>query len=413
MHNISISSFVYIVAVSIFSAIYILPSVRIFFDYVSLAMVSCLFYVIFIYKKDKFLSISRIFINLLPYMIISFLVAKPMDFKMGFLHPLLTTWCMLFPGVLCKDILEKGDKLVSRSIAFITMSMFMYVVYNSINALIKSPDILREIAGNILEKEILLQYILSNVGGYGLAYGAGSVIILLIIVIERKPSNKLFKYVLFILLAIVSYFVFNAQFTTLLFLTIICVVISLYYSDYGQRNKLFLIFLTIIFVLFIPLLLQFTATIYEGTTIGYKLDRFINAIFGSGNTIEASGARSESQFAALKLFIDSPIWGSNISSNVFNADVYMSSHSTLLSVACSTGLIGLISYYKTYFGVIIPVFRDYFGKGNQYLSIIIYFFFFSLFNPSESTEACWIIFMIVPLLFNVMNQIIEENEYSC
>lgn len=391
-----------------FSAIYILPSVRIGFDFVSLAIASFIFYLLFAYKSDKFVSVKDLVFNLLPYMLICFLIAKPMDFKMGFLHPLLTTWCMLFPGLLCKHTLERGNKFECRLIALITMGMLIYVIYNTINALIVSPDILRDITGGLLDEEIQLQYVLGNVGGYGLAYGTGAVVILLITLLEGYQKSRKIKLLLYALLVVVVYFVLNAQFTTLLFLTFICTILSLYYSDYGQRNKFFLIMLIVIFVFFTPILLQFVTSLYEGTTTGEKLVRFTNNIFGNGDVTEASGARSKAQLNALSLFFKSPLWGSDIVNNTQNASIYGAAHSTMLGVACSTGLIGLVSYYKTYWSIMKAILKKYVGKGKQYIAIVIYFFLFSLFNPSESTESCWIIFMIVPLFFNVIKQYNNE-----
>ena len=105
-----------------------------------------------------------------------------------------------------------------------------------------------------------------------------------------------------------------------------------------------------------------------------------------------------------KLFLESPLWGNDILNNFTNVNIYHESHSTFLGVACSTGIIGLISYYSTYWSVIKPLFQEYSGKNKNYIAIVLYFFLFSILNPSESTEACWIIFMIVPLVYFISDK---------
>ena len=51
------------------------------------------------------------------------------------------------------------------------------------------------------------------------------------------------------------------------------------------------------------MLLQFVADLYEETTIGDKLIRFNESMFGGGDVTEASGQRSKFQIDAFKLFL--------------------------------------------------------------------------------------------------------------
>lgn len=404
MQQLKINSFLYVIAVSILSAIYIMPSVRIMFDYTSLAVILFLFYMVFIFKLEGFIPIKTIMVNLLPYMLVSFLVAKQGDFKLGFLHPLLITWCMLFPGILCKDIIKRGNIKEAILILTITMSMLVYIMYNTINAFAVSENIMRELtAVSTMDDQVRISYANANIGGFGIAYGSGAVVVLLITLIFNKFRNRRIEIITYLLLAFFIYFVLNAQFTTLLLLTIFCSLLTLYYSDYGQRNKGKVIVLCILLFLFAPLLFQILADLYQGTTIGNKLIRFNVSVFGGGDITEASGQRSKFQIDAFNLFLSSPLWGGNVTDNMTNATIYGASHSTMLGVACSTGIIGLLSYYKTYWAIMKPIFKNYTGNGKQYITLVLYFFCFSCFNPSEAPEACWIIFLIVPLLFNLFN----------
>lgn len=401
-HTRSNSTF-YILAVTALSAIYILPAVRITFDYTRLAIILFLFYAVFIFQRESIKPLKTIVITLLPYMAISFIVAKPDDFKLGFLHPLLITWCMLFPAILCKNIIDRGNRKEIIAIALITLTMLLYIMNNTIVAMANSSNIIRELtAVSTMDDDLRIKYALSNIGGYGIAYGSGAIVVLLLTLIVNSIKKKWLKIVAFILLGYFLYFVLNAQFTTLIFLTFFSSMVSLYLSEYGQHNRFKLVFLGIILLLFTPMLMQLLAGFYEGTTIGDKLVRFNESIFGGGDLTDASGQRSKFQIEAFNMFLKSPIWGTDVTRNITNATIYGASHSTLLSIACSTGLIGLYSYYKTYWAILKPIFKHYANTGKQYVALVLYFFCFSVFNPSEVSEACWIIFLIVPLLFNLL-----------
>lgn len=394
----------YILIVLLFSAIYILPSIRVNFDYTSLAIITLVFYAVYIFKKEKITPIKIIIVNLLPYMLLMFLIARNMDFKMGFLHPLLTSWCMLFPGILCHNIIKRDNNLELYSIGIVSFSMLLYVISNTIGAFAESTDIMRELTASTMDENIRLEYVMANIGGYGVAYGCGAIVVMLFTILVKHKFYRKQSILLYASIAFFSYFVLNAQFTTLLLLTLFCTILSLYYSDYGQKHKCRLVVLGFVLIFLMPLCMDLLAQLYNGTTIGDKLIRMNSAISG-GHVSEASGERSLNQIKALKLFFESPIFGNNILSDFSNANIYHESHSTFLGVACSTGIIGLISYYSTYWSVIKPLFREYSGTDKNYIAIVLYFFLFSILNPSESTEASWIIFMVVPLVYYISNKI--------
>ena len=333
-----------------------------------------------------------------------FLIARNMDFKMGFLHPLLTSWCMLFPGILCHNIIKRDNNLELYSIGIVSFSMLLYVISNTIGAFAESTDIMRELTASTMDENIRLEYVMANIGGYGVAYGCGAIVVMLFTILVKHKFYRKQSILLYASIAFFSYFVLNAQFTTLLLLTLFCTILSLYYSDYGQKHKCRLVVLGFVLIFLMPLCMDLLAQLYNGTTIGDKLIRMNSAISG-GHVSEASGERSLNQIKALKLFFESPIFGNNILSDFSNANIYHESHSTFLGVACSTGIIGLISYYSTYWSVIKPLFREYSGTDKNYIAIVLYFFLFSILNPSESTEASWIIFMVVPLVYYISNKI--------
>ena len=61
-----------------------LPAVKIGFDYTKLAVVLFAFYAVFMLQREGLRPITTIVKNLLPFMFISFLVAKSGNLKLGF-----------------------------------------------------------------------------------------------------------------------------------------------------------------------------------------------------------------------------------------------------------------------------------------------------------------------------------------
>ena len=174
-----LSSLIYVVVVVFFSAIYILPIMKINFDYLSISGLSIIFYIIFIAREEGLRPIIEMFMKLLPYLIVMFLVARPFDFKMGFLHPLLTAWVMLFPAFLCHNIIQRNNRIEQILIISISFLMLCVIAHNTIHAFNENPDIMRDLTASVIDQSVRLQYMMSNVGGYGIAYGSGAIVVLI------------------------------------------------------------------------------------------------------------------------------------------------------------------------------------------------------------------------------------------
>lgn len=398
-------SLLYVAIVAFFCAIYILPKIKVNFGYVSITELSMFFYLSFIYKKDGLTHIIKILKNLLPYMLLMFVVAKSFDFKMGFLHPFLTAWVMLFPAILCINVIERNSKFEQRSIVLISFAMICYIVFNTIKAFAETPDIMRVLTASIITEEDRFIFNMKNIGGYGIAYGCGAIVVLLTTILRSGIENKILRNIVILLLLYMAYLVFNAQFATLLFLTISCTMLSISYTIENKSKKLLFVFICILIMIVLPLIFSLFIQFYNDTTVGLKLARFSTNVFENGDLKNSSGQRSQNQFNALTLFFHSPIWGHDIVTNSHNAIVYYASHSTVLAVLVATGIIGFISYCRTYWFVVVGLYKKYMGTNKRYVPIIIYFSLFALFNPSESSDASWVIFMIVPLTYYVFDNL--------
>ena len=118
---------------------------------------------------------------------------------------------MLFPGILCKDIINRSNRKEMVVIAVITMSMLLYIMYNTIGAFAYSSNIMRSLtAVSTMDDELRISYALANIGGFGIAYGSGAVVVLLITLVVNKLQRKGLRLITYLLLGFFLYFVLNA-----------------------------------------------------------------------------------------------------------------------------------------------------------------------------------------------------------
>lgn len=152
-----------------------------------------------------------------------------------------------------------------------------------------------------------------------------------------------------------------------------------------------------------PVIVQIVIALYEDSTIAARLSRMSDSLWGNGDASDISGQRSIYQLNAYNLFLESPIWGNNITKQP-NAFTYLACHSTLLAVACSTGIIGIWSYLKTFYTAFkneINLIIDP-NLHTSYYPVAIYYLLFAFLNPIDTvTEAAWLIFVIIPSLFRL------------
>lgn len=111
-------------------------------------------------------------------------------------------------------------------------------MYNTIGAFAYSSNIMRSLtAVSTMDDELRISYALANIGGFGIAYGSGAVVVLLITLVVNKLQRKGLRLITYLLLGFFLYFVLNAQFTTLLFFNYVLLDFFLY-TILSMDNKI-------------------------------------------------------------------------------------------------------------------------------------------------------------------------------
>jgi O-antigen ligase len=140
-------------------------------------------------------------------------------------------------------------------------------------------------------------------------------------ILIAKKDNKLFNYVILIYLLILVYFTFSRTVYSIVFIQLICFFLLYFLYEKNYKTKIRLIFssafMTILAILFLT-------------------DNLFSNIFTVLSSLSdpenlSNVARFSSQIAALKMWIDAPIFGVGIGQYGFYMPIYISQKSLILS----------------------------------------------------------------------------------
>ena len=396
------SNLLYIGLTLLFACMYTFPSVQVYINIQLVASLSAVFFVLYILRSFNKILLRNILLLILGYSSLMYLVAIPGDFKYGFLHPALSAWYFVFPGILCSDIIRRGNRFNIKIVAVVSCILLSIVLFNSVSQLQVNPTIMRDMTASIMDKDQNVLYKLQNIGGFGFSYTCGMLLVFTVALLLYRRWTFLWRLIIWSSILFLAYFVMNANFTTLLLLTFGVLLYTIYINIKSTALRFIIVCLAPIAIFTFPILLQAASEFYSGTVIGDKLDRMYLSFFGEGDVSDFSGARSQIQLDILKESIFSPIWGHNVTSGT-NAFLYSASHSSFLGTLLATGLLGLYFHYKLLYIVFVNCTAKYklFWK-NIILPVIVYYSFLSIFNPAEAPELSWSLFAIIPLIINII-----------
>lgn len=376
---------------------YILPQIQVYIDTVTLAFISLSFSVAFIFRTNS-IEIGHIVRTIIPYILLMFLVAIPFQLVRGFLYPSYLFWNSIFPALLCHKIIKRGEfgwALFLLCSSFIVLGI---VLYNTTGALAENENIMRSLTSGKNEEEFYILMKSQGVGGYGIAYSSGMLTVFfasLALYFRKIRTNNILIFISIFVCLIFAWFSYNAQFTTLIIITLLSIGVSLlYYSKSAAWRALLVIGIVTIFA-FLPLIVQFLIQDNIDNSIGAHMQEIYDRYWGSGTVEEDIRALYRKE--CFVHYIQSPIWGQNTTGEVHW--IYSHAHSSLLSILLATGLIGLISYYKSLhkaYNMLITNFSIDCRK-IIFWPQVAYFLMLSYFNSSMAIELYWTLFLLIPL----------------
>lgn len=395
------ASVIYTLSLVLLLACYMLPFVRMHLDVIKLTVLNLVFIVVFVSPKHGFKILAGASFRLIPFILISFLVSSGMSVKYGIIHKYMMFFNMIVPALLAIDLICRGNKRELYAVFASISIMIAYVLILSYIEILYNPEVLREMTAiSVTDEDYIAEMQSKGIGGFGMAYGCGLLMLAYATIVQYIINRYLRIFVYGIIAGLIT-FIFNANFTTLLFISIICLVLHLLisYLSRGYIIKTVAIMIIFIFgVFYLPTILEFAINYYGDTSIAYHLSDILDLIKGNQVT------ESERDHISAMLWdgiLDNPLWGRNIyDSSTFL--LYVNSHSTILGHAYATGIIGIVSYFSALWFVVNKLIVYVGIPKNVYIVLITYYLLLGYFNPSESLEVSICAFLYPPLLCNII-----------
>lgn len=386
-------------------ALYLLPQLQLVFNVVHTAVITFLFFLVFIVPNGNAKNALKLLAWAMPLVLLMFFVAKPMDIKYGLVQNFMYMWIFIFPAILCNDVLVRNNKALNYFVLVSSLAIYSFIAFRTMLQYQEMPEIARAMTSGNTDEDFVESMKLLGVGGFGIAYCSGIISIVLLILTTKFQLSKYVKIISLALAAFTLYFAFTAKFTTLMIITILSLLVMVYYSNQSLSRKFLIIVVVAVGFFFLPMLIQYLADINEGNSVGRNLTELYESTWGTSSEVSL---RESYRQQSIQVFLGSPIWGNDVTGSL--KFLHTHAHSTVWEYAIATGLIGLISFfgtmYKSFKLNIISVNSNDFKA--LYYPVIAYYLLLSYYNPSNIAEISFAFFLIVPLIYNSFD--IKNNE---
>lgn len=342
-HKISIIGLFIVILSTVIFVWYLIPNIK--YQYVSTIVgigVIALTLIIVLCSPCTRMLYGKLIGITLTYSLLYYFIPGGLVPNIGFL-PVLEYSMYIFPIILTFSIISRGARK-EAFILIVALSIMFYIVYQAtMIMLIKYPFIARDLAqGGSSEK--IMEWRMGNVGGFGFSYCAAPVGLLLLELVFK--TKRLYKVIFAFLLVYVSIFIFLAQYTTLLIFYAVGTGILIYKNITHPLLRIFLILSLIAFFLFMGDVFSLISNATEEggfTALSHHFDDMADA--SQGAILRTS--RRKLAIAALKVWLDSPIWG-NWGVALPSSPLYMivmPAHSGVATILASLGVVGLYLHF--------------------------------------------------------------------
>lgn len=378
-------------------ALYLLPQFQLVFNVVHLAVITFLFYLVFIVPNGNGKNALKLIAWAMPLVLLMFFVAKPMDIKYGLVQNFMYMWVFIFPAILCNDVLTRNNRRWNYIVLISSLALYTFVAFRTMLQYQEMPEIARAMTSGNTDEDFVESMKLLGVGGFGIAYCSGIISIALFTLATKFQLSKFLKYATLLLAVFTLYFAFTAKFTTLIIITIMSLLVMLYYGKQSITRKTGIIICFVMGLFCLPMIIQFLADINEGNSVGRNLSELYESTWGNSSEVSLRESYRKQSF---QVFLNSPIWGNDVTGRL--KFLHTHAHSTVWEYAIATGLIGLWSFFMTMYKSFklnaIRVKPSVYKA--VYYPLITYYLLLSYFNPSNVVEICFTLFLIVPLMYN-------------
>lgn len=307
------------------------------------------------------------------------------------------------PFFLLKYAVKTNKNCGIALIGYLVIICFIFI--STVVALNSDPMIARLLAqgGN---EESIAYYRRQNVGGFNFCY----LFILFIPVslyFSIRYSEQWIKAVAIVSLILELVFVFMTQYATLVVFSVVVLAVSAFVFTKNKVLRLIFAFLMVLVFLVYSNLFETLLGSLKGDLLLGKLEGIFDVVKGE-SSLDDITSRVGLQKEGFRLFLQSPIWGNTHIVN--GVKMYeLSSHSTVIELLSTTGVIGFVAYYGALVYMFVKILNFIQVKAKSlftvcFLTIIV----LSYFNPIHYFYEMQItLFFVLPILFRKKE---EENE---
>ena len=255
---------------------------------------------------------------------------------------------VFFPIFLAFFLFNKEKYEMLKKLAVAVLLMLVITGITTFAGLIVYPELARDLAAfsndNIIG--ISTRY---NIGGYDIVYCVVLAILLYCLVIEKKVTTGIKKFLEIFIFIISLIFIVKTQYTTAMLLGIVSfgMIILIRKFDLKRLGILALLGLVILSVYKGEIsngLIKASYSI-ESQSISQRLEEMGKALDGGKVTGEDMTERGNAYGKSIEAFLEHPVLGTWISSD----NIELGGHSTVLDLMAGAGLLGFLLILYTFF----------------------------------------------------------------
>ena len=301
---------------------------------------------------------------------------------------------LYFPVILLIRLHNAGTSKQKKGILLVAIGTTLYVIATTWLFLLENPNATREWSSFDENAE-------EGVANYYFIYAIPILVGTMATFIVRCRSFA--RVTVIALIATAVLFLVNAQYTLSILIAVIGVVFQIGRSIRSQKGKVLFAMAIIVFVCFLPAILQLAIDNIPSEQVTTRLSEIYDFLTGKGAGGYNLNGRLTLYGDTLAAFFKSPLWG--------NRDVGFDGHATFLTVLADTGIFGGIPFYVLYV-MICKTVSKLTGACKKHFSVVILMFtLMGLTNPVHASMPLgFVSWFLAPLiLITALNKEEKQN----
>ena len=313
--------------------IYLLPSLKLVVPYILAAVFMLLFFPASLLKMHRELNYHVLI--LFAAFLSGFLYFANDIYGLTDMINEMVRWVRFFlPIIWTVYALRFCSSRQRRNLLIVFGLVVAFMLFKTLQALETNGWITRILAQDkAKDSAVMRAYRMANIGGFEFSYLMG-IVVLCLVWGAFKCQKKIHKILCIVGAVVGFYYIIQTMYMTLLILTLLGILLLLFFNVKKLFPKIFLICGSIVLAFSIVPLCKYLSQVFVGSLLSDKFLQLYTMLTGGG--ADSMGSRPGLIADAFERWAHSPIWGGYGFSDA--------THSLVFSTLESTGLIGLISF---------------------------------------------------------------------